>query len=139
MDHYESILKGRSYTSFSKVTSEQYVGGCILVDHMSNYIHVKHQLGFSSSETIRIKQNHRQLALKSGVAVENYLVDNGIFKAEAFVQHLCDHNQKVNNCGVNAYHKNAVAERSTRTVSEMTSATMLHSSICWKHSIDSSL
>ena len=55
VDHYESRLKGRSYTSFGKATSEQHVGGCIFVDHMSSYIHVEHQLGFSSSETIRAK------------------------------------------------------------------------------------
>ena len=139
VDHYESRLKGRSYTSFGKATSEQYVGGCIFVDHMSSYIHVEHQLGFSSSETIRAKQNYEQLALESGVVVENYLADNGIFKAKAFVQHLRDHNQKVNYCGVNAHHKNAVAERSIRTVSEMARAMMLHSSIRWKHGIDSSL
>ena len=109
MDHYESRLKGRSYTSFGKATSEQYVGGCIFVDHMSSYIHVGNQLGFSSSETIRAKQNYEQLALESGVVVEKYLADNGIFKAKAFVQHLCDHNQNVNYCGVNIRHKNSVA------------------------------
>ena len=77
--------------------------------------------------------------MESGVVVENYLADNGIFKAKAFVQHLRDHNQKVNYCGVNVHHKNAVAGRSIRTVSEMARAMMLHSSIRWKHGIDSSL
>lgn len=82
---------------------------------MCSYIHVEHQLVFSSSETMRAKKNYEQLALESGVVVENHLVDNGIFKAKAFVQHLRDHNQKVNYCSVNAHHKNAVAERCIRT------------------------
>lgn len=56
-DHFESRLKGRTYTSYGKTTSDQFVGGCIFVDHMSGYIHVEHQLGFSSNETIRAKQN----------------------------------------------------------------------------------
>jgi hypothetical protein len=51
-DHFESRLKGRTYSSYGKTTSDQFVGGCIFVDHMSGYIHVEHQLGFSSSETI---------------------------------------------------------------------------------------
>ena len=42
VDHFESRLKGRTYTSFGKTTSKQYVGGCIFVDHMSGYIHVEH-------------------------------------------------------------------------------------------------
>ena len=57
VDHFESRLKGRTYTSFGKTTSSQYVGGCIFVDHMSSKMHVEHQLGFSASETIRTKQN----------------------------------------------------------------------------------
>ena len=85
MDYYESRLKGRSNTSFGKATSEQYVGGSVFVDHISSYIHVEHQLDFSSSETIRAQQNYEQLALESGVVVKNYLTDNEISKAKAFV------------------------------------------------------
>jgi hypothetical protein len=108
VDHFESRLKGRTYTSYGKTTSDQYVGGCIFVDHMSGYIHVEHQLGFSSTETIRAKQNYEQFALGNGVIVTDYLADNGIFKANAFVQHLREHNQRVQYCGVNAHHQNGV-------------------------------
>ena len=55
-DHFESRIKGRTLSSFGRSTSQQYVGGCLFVDHMSSYIHVEHQLSFSSSETIRAKQ-----------------------------------------------------------------------------------
>ena len=139
VDHFESRLKGRTYTSFGKTTSDQYVGGCTFVDHMSGYVHVEHQLGFSGSETIRAKQNYEKLALDHGVIIENYLADNGIFKAKAFVGHLREHNQKIQYCGVNAHHKNAVAERSIRTVSECARALLLHASLRWKSGIDSSL
>lgn len=66
-DHFECRLKGRTYSSYDKATSEQYVGGCFFVDHMSDYIHVEQQLGFSSSETIRAKQNFEQMALGRGM------------------------------------------------------------------------
>ena len=139
VDHFESRLKGRTYTSFGRTTSDQYVGGCIFVDHMSGYIHVEPQLGFSSSETIRGKQAFEKFALDNGVIVEQYMADNGVFKANAFVKHIQEHNQKLKFCGVNAHHQNAVAERSIRTVSECARSMLLHASMRWKDGIDSSL
>ena len=52
-DHFESRIKGRTYISFGRSISEQYVGGFVFVDSMIRYIRIKHRLGFSSSETIR--------------------------------------------------------------------------------------
>ena len=139
VDHFESRPKGRIYTSFGKTTSDQYFGGCTFVDHMSEYVHIEHQLGFSGSEIIRAKQNYEKLALDHGVIVENYLANNGVFKAKAFVGHLREHNQKIQYYGVNIHHKNVVAERSIRTVSECARALLLHVSLRWKIGIDNSL
>ena len=139
VDHFESRLKGRTYTSFGKTTSEQYKGGCIFVDHMSGFVHVEHQLGFSSSESIRAKQNFEAMALQYGIAVENYLADNGVFKCKDFMKHLFDRNQRVNFCGVNAHHQNSVAERNICTISEMARAILLHASTHWKQGIQASL
>ena len=109
------------------------------MDHMSSYLHVEHQLGFSSSETIRAKQNFEKMALDYGVIVASYHANNGTFKANEFVAHIHEHNQKIQYCGVNVHHKNAVAERSIRTVSECARALLLHSALHWKTGIDSSL
>jgi hypothetical protein len=138
-DHFESRLKGRTYSSFGKTTSDQFVGGCIFVDHMSGYVHVEHQLGFSSSETIRAKQSFEQLALSHGVLIENYLADNGIFNKTSFVEHIRAHNQQIHYCGVNAHHKNAIAERAIRTISELARSLILHASIHWRDGIDGAL
>ena len=83
---------------------------------MRSYVYVEHQLGFSSTETIRAKQSFDKLALEYGVIVENYLEDNDLFKASTLVQHLRDHNQRYQYCGVNIYHNNSMDERSIRTV-----------------------
>ena len=85
VDHFESRHKGRTYTYFGKNTLDKYIGGCIFVDLASSYIHVEHQLGFSSSETIRAKQNFEKFAFDHNVIIEDYLVDNGVFKAKAFI------------------------------------------------------
>ena len=52
VDHFESRLLGRNYTSRGSASADQYKGGCIFVDSMSGFMHVEHQLGFSGSETI---------------------------------------------------------------------------------------
>ena len=139
VDHFESRVKGRTRQSYGSSSADQYVGGCIFVDHMSNYIHIEPQLGFSSSETIRAKQNFEKLSLDNGILIDSYLADNGVFKANAFVTHIRDHNQKLRFCGVNAHHQNATAERNIRTISECARSLLLHSSLRWKSGIKSDL
>lgn len=68
-DRFESRLKGYTYTSYGKTTSDQYVANCIFVGHMSGYVHAEYQLCFSSSGTIRATLNFEQLALDNGVAI----------------------------------------------------------------------
>ncbi len=84
VDHFESRLKGRSFDSFGKATSNQYIGGCLFVDHASGYVHVEFQLGFSAIETIRAKQNFEQYAFNNGVIPLTYLTHGGAFKANKF-------------------------------------------------------
>ena len=50
----------------------------------SGYLHVKHQLGFSASETIRDKQNFERLAMDHDVIVDSYLSENGFFVPNPF-------------------------------------------------------
>ena len=110
----------------------------IFVDHMSTFLHFEHQLGFSAVASIRAKQNFEQFALDSGVGVQKYLADNGAFKAKDFVQQIHEHEQSIHYCGVNAHHKNGVAERSIHTVSDTARAMILHSAAHWKNGIDAS-
>ena len=72
VDHFESRLRGRTYSSFNSASSNKYVGGCIFVYSMSGMIHVEHQLGFSSPETLRAKQTFEKMALDHGVLINSY-------------------------------------------------------------------
>jgi len=71
--------------------------------------------------------------------IDTYLADNGVFKANTFINHIRDHAQRLRFCGVNAHHQNGTAERAIKTVSDMSRAMMLHASVHWKDGIDSSL
>lgn len=137
VDHFESRLPGQTFDSYGKPSSSTYKGGCIFVDHSSGYVHVEHQVGFTAVEMIQAKQTFEKL--NHGDIVENYLTDNGAFKANKFVAHIRDHAQKIQYCGTNAHHQNGVAERSIWTISNMARAMILHALSHWKGGINSSL
>ena len=128
-DHSESRIKKRTLSSFGRITLKQYVGGCLFVDHMSSYIHVEHQLGFSSSENIRAKQAYESHYLDHGIMVDSYLANNGVFKATAFIQYIRDSAQRLQFCGVNAHHQNGMAERAVKMISDTSRAMILHASV----------
>jgi hypothetical protein len=48
LDHFESILLGRTYDSYDKPSSTKFKGGAIYVEHDSVLVHCEHQVGFSS-------------------------------------------------------------------------------------------
>ena len=79
------------------------------------------------------------MCLDNGSMVNTYLADNGVFKANHFVQHICENNQRICYCGVNENHESSVAELSICMVSEMYYAMMLHPSLLWKNIIGSKL
>jgi hypothetical protein len=57
VDNFESQLLVRTYESFGKPSSTQFVGGALFIDHASVIIHCEHQVGFSAVETIGTKQS----------------------------------------------------------------------------------
>ena len=121
------------------ITTDKYVGGCIIVDLMSSFLHVEHQLGFSGSETIKENHNFEKLALDYGVLVNSYKADNGVFKDNQFVSHIREHNYKLSYCGVNAHHKNGATEHAIRKVFECARALILHVVLYWEHRVISEM
>jgi hypothetical protein len=138
INQFESRILGRTFESYGKVTSDTYKGGCIFVDHSSGLIHVEMQFGFSGMETIWAKQEFERMAILAGVHIESYLTDSGAFKAHAFLCHIQNHNQQIHYCGANAHHKNGVAERAVKSISNMARAMLLHASSHWKDNVDAS-
>jgi len=136
VDHFESRLKGRTFDSYGKPSSDVFIGGAIFVDHGSGFIHVEHQVGFSAIETIRAKQDFERMCMDNGVVVQSYLTDSGAFKAtNQFVSHIRNHQQRIQYCGTNAHHQNGVAERSIQTISNMARALLQTGSITTQYHV----
>ena len=81
----------------------------------------------------------KKISFNRGVIHITYLTDSGAFKANKFVQHIEDHNQKIQYCGTNDHHQNGVAEQAIWTISNMARAMLLHASANWKYEIDSTI
>jgi len=74
-----------------------------------------------------------------GNNVQNYLTDIGVFKGEAFIKHVNEHQQQLRFCGAKAQHQNGVAEFAIQTVSNIARAMLLHASTHWTNNVKSDL
>jgi hypothetical protein len=77
--------------------------------------------------------------MDEGAVVQDYLTDDGAFKANNFVSHIHDTHQLLRFCGTNAHHQNGVAERDIQSISNIARAMILHASMHWKEGIDASI
>jgi len=72
---------------------------------------------------------------RHGNVFHNYLTDNGVFKAEAIVKHITEHQQQLRFCGTNAHLQNGIAE----IVSNIARVMLLHASMNCKNNVESDL
>jgi hypothetical protein len=93
VDHFESHILGKTYDSFDKPSSTQFVGGDLFIDNASGLIHCDHQLGFSAVETIRAEQSSERRCTDDGIIVQDYLTDTGAFKTNKFMPRVHETHQ----------------------------------------------
>jgi GAG-pre-integrase domain len=140
VDHFVCSTKGRLYMSRGKTSeSTMYSGGAIFVDHASKLIFVEHQVNLTTHETLLGKHKFEAFARESGVVVQQYQANNGIFRSKDFGNDLTALRQMSTFAGVGAHHQNGVAERSIRTVMNMARTMMLHAAIRWPDVADTCL
>jgi hypothetical protein len=77
--------------------------------------------------------------MENGVVVQDFLTDNGTFKANKFVAHIHETQKMMHFCGTNAHNQNGVAEREIQTISNLARSMILHASMHWKDGIDASI
>jgi len=89
VDHFYATHKGRLYESYGRTKEDKmYMGGCIFVDHASGYIHVEHQVGLNTHETLKAKRAYESECYEMGVGVQNYQSDNGTFASKEYENDL---------------------------------------------------
>lgn len=90
VDHFISSIKGQLFTGYDKGSNNRwYVGGCIFVDHSSNYIHIKFQSSLSSHDTLRAKTSFEKVCCDYSIVPKTYMSDNGsAFTLHNFTEHL---------------------------------------------------
>ena len=140
MDHFKCSTKGRLYTSRGKTSDDSmYTCGCIFVDHASGHVHVEHQVGLTSNETLQAKLSFERAMMDHGTVIDTYQSDNGVFKAQDFIREIEARGQSIGFAGVGAHHHNGVAERAIGTVMSMARTMMLHAAIRWPEVSDATL
>ena len=141
IDHFICGTKGRLFSSAGKsLNSDMYAGGCLFIDHASNFVHVEFQKHLNTHETLKAKQNFELMARDHGVVPQSYLTDNaGCFTSAQFSERLSTFQQVIKFAGVGAHHHNGHAERAIQTIMSIARTMMLHAAIHWPDVADATL
>ncbi len=110
------------------------------------YVNQFSRLGFaylrnaaSAEETVEGKNAFKTYAKCHGAHVHNYLADNGIFKANLWVESCKRSGQGLTFAGVNAHHQNGIAERRIRELQELARTMLIHSNSRWPTCVSANL
>lgn len=98
------------FNAYEGPSADKSVGGCIFY-HASGCFHIQHQFGFSAVEKFSAKQSFESVCMEHVNVVQNYLTENGVFNAGAFIRHINRHQQQLRFCGISEHLQNGVAER----------------------------
>ena len=141
IDHFICGTKGRLFSSAGKsLNSEMFCGGCLFIDHASNFVHVEFQKHLNSHETLKAKQSFELMARDHGVVPQSYLSDNaGCFTSKEFSERLGTFKQVIKYAGVGAHHHNGHAERAIQTIMSIARTMMLHAAVHWPEMADATL
>ena len=78
--------------------------------NVTDYIDIRHQVSLSAADTIKAKLQFEREALLSGIDVQSYHTDNGVFTSAGVMQELLKNNQTISLSGVETAHQNGVSQ-----------------------------
>lgn len=140
MDHFSVTQRGQLFNSKGNTQKEfMYSGGCMFYDHASGYSGVEFQVNQNVDETIEAKHKFEKHLFTYGLMVHEYHSDNGVFKANAFIQELENNYQQIRFSGPYIHHQNGGVERSIGTVFNVARTMMLHAMVRWPEMIEVAL
>ena len=111
----------------------------IFCDAATGYLSIKHQLGFTASETITSLLAFERESAEVGVHIKGYNTDNGVYVAKEIIKKLHNSNQTLRLSGVGAHHQNGVAENAIKNISRRARIAMFHAALRWPNKFDKHL
>ena len=139
VDQLESPTPGLIAQMTGKLTTKRYKYATVYVDQRSRLGFVHLQKTSSAEETIEGKKAFETYARRHRITIKNYLADNGIFKANLWVDECKRQGQGLTFAGVNAHHQNGVAERRIRELQDMARTMLIHANSRWPESVTTNL
>lgn len=113
------------------LTTKRYTYATVYVDQVSRLSFVWLQKTATADETIEGKTAFEKYALDRGVTVQNYHADNGIFRANKWVEACRSKGQGLTFAGVNAHHQNGIAERRIGELQGLARTMLIHANKRW--------
>ena len=121
------------------LTNKRYRYATVFVDQATRLGYVYLQKTSTAEETIKAKQAFEAYSRVRGVQIKAYHADNGIFKANAWVEACEKAGQPLTFAGVNAHHQNGLAERRIRELQELTRTSLVHANRRWPKAVTANL
>ena len=121
------------------LTTRRYKYATIYVDQASKMGFTYLQKTASAEETLQSKRAFEAFASNRGVTIKSYHADNGIFRANDWMEDCRRMRQPMTFAGVAAHHQNGYAERRIRTLQEMARTMLIHGNRRWKAAITTQL
>ena len=136
-DNYILRAPGRIYHTKGKSHPfDIYSEGCVLIDHTSGYMIIKHQVAIKATETVKAKLIFEREDKSQGVMINIYHTENGIFNTSKFMEELLKKQKKIRFSGSSDSHQNGSEERAIKTVVTMESAILMQDwMICHKDTL----
>ena len=126
VDQLVSPTPGLVAQMTGKLTTQRYKYATVFVDQASRLRFVYLQKDASADETIKGKLAFKQYAQNRGVTIRVYHADNGVFRANAWMEECHKNRQGMSFAGVNAHHQNGIAERRTKEIQKLARTMLIH-------------
>ena len=121
------------------LTTKRYRYATVYIDQASRMGFTYLQKTSSAEETIQSKRAFEAFAKNRGVTIKSYHADNGIFRANQWLEDCRAMKQPITFAGVAAHHQNGYAERRIRTLQEMARTMLIHGNRRWSKAITTQL
>ena len=121
------------------LTTKRYLYATVYVDQATKFGFVYLQKSATAEETLQSKRAFESVAHQHGVTIRAYHADNGIFRANQWVNDCRRQHQNLTFAAVGAHHQNGYAERRIRSLQELARTMLIHASQQWPAAITNHL